>query len=168
LSWLLIFSIQAWLTLWWACWAGVKFFQFLSLLFLKLDDYIICLCWYGVQFFQFYFVWDHAYGMWIHMFSISKIDLCLLHGLSIFFCSCQCPIFCFNCGLWFHDNIEKSWIEAQIRAAEAASRRREEMELKMQREREREAARIALQKVYLIIDFHNWTCICGSSWLMLL
>ncbi|CAK7350321.1 unnamed protein product [Dovyalis caffra] len=42
---------------------------------------------------------------------------------------------------------EKARIEAQIRAAEAASRRREEMELKKQREREREAARIALHKM---------------------
>ncbi|KAI5571041.1 hypothetical protein BDE02_11G067300 [Populus trichocarpa] len=50
---------------------------------------------------------------------------------------------------------EKSWIEAQIRAAEAASRRREEMELKMQREREREAARIALQKMEKTVEIEQ-------------
>ncbi|KAJ6949630.1 transcription factor GTE12 [Populus alba x Populus x berolinensis] len=42
---------------------------------------------------------------------------------------------------------EKARIEAQIRAAEAATRRREETEMKRQREREREAARIELQKM---------------------
>uniref|UniRef100_A0A5B7AEL2 Putative transcription factor GTE9 isoform X1 n=1 Tax=Davidia involucrata TaxID=16924 RepID=A0A5B7AEL2_DAVIN len=42
---------------------------------------------------------------------------------------------------------EKARIEAQIRAAEAASRMRAEAELKMQREREREAARLAVQKM---------------------
>ncbi|KAJ6301906.1 hypothetical protein OIU77_016086 [Salix suchowensis] len=42
---------------------------------------------------------------------------------------------------------EKARIEAQIRAAEAAQRKREETEMKRQLEREREAARIALQKV---------------------
>eukprot|EP00257_Ricinus_communis_P007367 XP_002523731.2 transcription factor GTE10 [Ricinus communis] len=42
---------------------------------------------------------------------------------------------------------EKARIEAQIRAAEAASRKREGIELKRQREKEREAARVALQKM---------------------
>ncbi|EEF42745.1 bromodomain-containing protein, putative [Ricinus communis] len=42
---------------------------------------------------------------------------------------------------------EKARIEAQIRAAEAASRKREEIELRKQREKEREAARVALQKM---------------------
>lgn len=44
---------------------------------------------------------------------------------------------------------EAARIEAQIKAAETASRMRAEAELKMQREREREAARLALQKVYI-------------------
>lgn len=44
---------------------------------------------------------------------------------------------------------EAARIEAQIKAAETASRMRAEAELKMQREREREAARLALQKVCL-------------------
>ncbi|XP_050232751.1 transcription factor GTE12 [Mercurialis annua] len=42
---------------------------------------------------------------------------------------------------------EKAVIEAQIRAAEAASRKKEEMELKKQREKEREAARLALENM---------------------
>uniref|UniRef100_A0A2P2M815 Bromodomain-containing protein n=1 Tax=Rhizophora mucronata TaxID=61149 RepID=A0A2P2M815_RHIMU len=42
---------------------------------------------------------------------------------------------------------EKARIEAQIRAAEAASRMKKEIEVKKQREKEREAARVALQKV---------------------
>ncbi|KAF5181128.1 Transcription factor gte11 [Thalictrum thalictroides] len=50
---------------------------------------------------------------------------------------------------------EKARIEAQIRAAEAASRMREEMELKMQREREREAARIALQKMERTVEIYE-------------
>ncbi|KAJ6333309.1 hypothetical protein OIU77_009219 [Salix suchowensis] len=50
---------------------------------------------------------------------------------------------------------EKSLIEAQIRAAEAASRRREEMDLKRQREREREAARIALQKMERTVEIEQ-------------
>ncbi|GMN43415.1 hypothetical protein TIFTF001_012624 [Ficus carica] len=41
---------------------------------------------------------------------------------------------------------EKARIEAEIRAAEAASRLKAETELKQQREREREAARVALDK----------------------
>lgn len=44
-------------------------------------------------------------------------------------------------------------IEAQIKAAETASRVRAEAELKMQREREREAARLALQKVYIFSHY---------------
>ncbi|OAY29077.1 hypothetical protein MANES_15G116300v8 [Manihot esculenta] len=47
---------------------------------------------------------------------------------------------------------EKAWVEAQIRAAEAASRLREEIELKKQREKEREAARVALQKMERTAD----------------
>ncbi|KAJ9153239.1 hypothetical protein P3X46_026703 [Hevea brasiliensis] len=50
---------------------------------------------------------------------------------------------------------EKAWIEAQIRAAEAASRMREEIELKKQREKEREAARIALQKMEKTADIEQ-------------
>jgi hypothetical protein len=74
-------------------------------------------------------------------------------------------IFCFKCGLWFYDNTEKARIEAQIRAAEAATRRREETEMKRQREREREAARIELQKVYLLftiefVDLDSLDCCC--------
>ncbi|KAL5709757.1 hypothetical protein ACHQM5_020406 [Ranunculus cassubicifolius] len=42
---------------------------------------------------------------------------------------------------------EKARIEAQIKAAEAATRKREELEVKQRREREREAARMALQQV---------------------
>ena len=42
---------------------------------------------------------------------------------------------------------EKARIEAQIKAAEAASQMKAESELKLQRDREREAARLALQKV---------------------
>ncbi|KAJ9135952.1 hypothetical protein P3X46_033070 [Hevea brasiliensis] len=42
---------------------------------------------------------------------------------------------------------EKASIEAQMRAAEAASQKREELELKIHREKEREAARVALQKM---------------------
>lgn len=42
---------------------------------------------------------------------------------------------------------EKARIEAELKAAEVASRRKAEADLKMQRERQREAARIALQKV---------------------
>lgn len=42
---------------------------------------------------------------------------------------------------------EKARIEAQLKAAEAASRMKAEKELKLQREKEREAARTALQKV---------------------
>lgn len=48
---------------------------------------------------------------------------------------------------------EKARIEAQIRAAEAASRLQAEAELKMQREREREAARLALQKMEKTVEF---------------
>lgn len=42
---------------------------------------------------------------------------------------------------------ERARIEAEVKAAEAASRMKEQNELKMRREREREAARMALQKV---------------------
>lgn len=42
---------------------------------------------------------------------------------------------------------EKARIEAELKAAEVASRRKAEAELKLQRDRQREAARIALQKV---------------------
>ena len=45
---------------------------------------------------------------------------------------------------------EKGRLEAEIRAAEAASRMKAETELKLLREKERAAARIALQKVVLI------------------
>lgn len=47
---------------------------------------------------------------------------------------------------------EAARIEAQIKAAEAASRLRAEAQLKMQREREREAARIALQKMEKTVE----------------
>ncbi|KAK3000716.1 hypothetical protein RJ639_021954 [Escallonia herrerae] len=50
---------------------------------------------------------------------------------------------------------EKARIEAQIRAAEAASRLRAEAELKKQREKEREAARIALQKMERTVELDN-------------
>ncbi|CAN1191080.1 hypothetical protein LINPERHAP2_LOCUS40849 [Linum perenne] len=43
---------------------------------------------------------------------------------------------------------EKARIEAQIRKAETALRRKEEMELKEQRQQEREAARAAMLKIY--------------------
>lgn len=43
---------------------------------------------------------------------------------------------------------EKARIEAQIKAAEAAARRKELDDLKMRRETERKAARIALEKVH--------------------
>ncbi|XP_058201089.1 transcription factor GTE11-like isoform X3 [Rhododendron vialii] len=46
-------------------------------------------------------------------------------------------------------------IEAQIKAAETASRMRAEAELKMQREREREAARLALQKIERTVEINN-------------
>ncbi|WMV15703.1 hypothetical protein MTR67_009088 [Solanum verrucosum] len=42
---------------------------------------------------------------------------------------------------------EKARIEAELKAAEVASRRKAEADLKLQRERQREAARIALQKI---------------------
>ena len=48
---------------------------------------------------------------------------------------------------------ETARIEAQIREAEAALRRKEEAECKQQREREREAARVALQKVYFYLNY---------------
>ncbi|KAJ4981695.1 hypothetical protein NE237_032532 [Protea cynaroides] len=50
---------------------------------------------------------------------------------------------------------EKARLEAQIRAAEVASRLRAEAELKMQREREREAARIALQKMEKTVEINE-------------
>lgn len=43
---------------------------------------------------------------------------------------------------------EKAKIEAQIKAAEAASRVRAEAEVKLQRDKAREAARLALEKVH--------------------
>ncbi|KAM3748519.1 hypothetical protein ACB098_05G115400 [Castanea mollissima] len=46
-------------------------------------------------------------------------------------------------------------IEAQIREAEAALRRKEEVECKLQRDREREAARVALQKMEKTVDFEE-------------
>lgn len=55
--------------------------------------------------------------------------------------------------LWF---AEKARIEAQIKAAEVASRRREQDDLKMRRERERKAARMALQKVHFSIHFFSY------------
>lgn len=51
--------------------------------------------------------------------------------------------------IWSSCSAEKARIEAQIKAAEAASRMKAEIELKKQREKEREAARTALQKVKL-------------------
>ncbi|XP_050287553.1 transcription factor GTE12-like isoform X2 [Quercus robur] len=50
---------------------------------------------------------------------------------------------------------ETARIEAQIREAEAALRRKEEAECKQQREREREAARVALQKMVKTVDFEE-------------
>ncbi|KAM7262285.1 hypothetical protein ACFE04_021362 [Oxalis oulophora] len=47
---------------------------------------------------------------------------------------------------------ETARIEAQIRAAEAAMRLKEETELRKQREKEREATRIALQKMEKTVD----------------
>lgn len=50
---------------------------------------------------------------------------------------------------------EKTRIEAELKAAEIASRRKAEADLKMQRERQREAARIALQKVERTVEFED-------------
>lgn len=50
---------------------------------------------------------------------------------------------------------ERARIEAQIKAAEAASRMREEKEVKKQREREREAARLALQQVERSVEIYE-------------
>ncbi|KAK4440109.1 Transcription factor GTE12 [Sesamum alatum] len=50
---------------------------------------------------------------------------------------------------------EKARIEAEIRAAEEASRRRMQNDLKMQREREREAARMALEKMGRTVEIEN-------------
>ncbi|XP_075666992.1 transcription factor GTE12-like isoform X1 [Castanea sativa] len=50
---------------------------------------------------------------------------------------------------------ETARIEAQIREAEAALRRKEEVECKLQRERQREAARVALQKMEKTVDFEE-------------
>ncbi|XP_052180463.1 transcription factor GTE8-like isoform X2 [Diospyros lotus] len=50
---------------------------------------------------------------------------------------------------------EKARIEAQIRAAEAASRMKAEAELKMQRERAREAARLALLKMEKTVEIDD-------------
>ncbi|KAI3456081.1 hypothetical protein Pfo_012744 [Paulownia fortunei] len=47
---------------------------------------------------------------------------------------------------------EKARIEAEIKAAEAASRRREQDDLKMRRERERAAARMAVQQMEKTVD----------------
>lgn len=46
---------------------------------------------------------------------------------------------------------EKARIEAQIKAAEAATRRKELDDAKMRRERERKAARMALEKVHISV-----------------
>ncbi|XP_059666477.1 transcription factor GTE12-like [Cornus florida] len=61
-------------------------------------------------------------------------------------------------------------IQAEIKAAEAASRLRAEAELKMQREREREAARLALEKVEKSVEidenlkiFKDLEMLCGCS-----
>nr|XP_016514270.1 PREDICTED: transcription factor GTE11-like [Nicotiana tabacum] len=50
---------------------------------------------------------------------------------------------------------EKARIEAELKAAEVASRRKAEADLKMQRERQREAARIALQKMERTVEFED-------------
>ncbi|RVW71279.1 Transcription factor GTE11 [Vitis vinifera] len=50
---------------------------------------------------------------------------------------------------------EKGRLEAQVRAAEAASRMKAETESKLQREKEREAARVALQKMARTVEFEN-------------
>ncbi|XP_070051551.1 transcription factor GTE12 isoform X1 [Nicotiana tomentosiformis] len=50
---------------------------------------------------------------------------------------------------------EKARIEAELKAAEVASRRKAESDLKMQRERQREAARIALQQMERTVDFED-------------
>lgn len=49
---------------------------------------------------------------------------------------------------------EKARIEAQIKAAEAAARRKELDDLKMRRERERKAARMVLEKVHSLFILH--------------
>lgn len=53
---------------------------------------------------------------------------------------------------------EKARIEAEIRAAEAATRMRAENELKQQRERKREEARMAVEKVYLCFKVFTGSC----------
>lgn len=53
-------------------------------------------------------------------------------------------------GLLLSNLTEKASIEAQIKAAEDASRMREKIELKQQRKKERKAARVALEQVFLI------------------
>ncbi|KAL3376972.1 hypothetical protein AABB24_003410 [Solanum stoloniferum] len=50
---------------------------------------------------------------------------------------------------------EKARIEAELKAAEVASRRKAEADLKLQRERQREAARIALQKMERTVEFED-------------
>ncbi|PSR98664.1 Transcription factor like [Actinidia chinensis var. chinensis] len=50
---------------------------------------------------------------------------------------------------------EKARIEAQIKAAEAASQMKAESELKLQRDREREAARLALQKMEKTVEIYE-------------
>lgn len=46
---------------------------------------------------------------------------------------------------------ERARIEAQIKTAEAAARSRAEEESRQRREKEREAARVAIEKVLLVI-----------------
>lgn len=47
---------------------------------------------------------------------------------------------------------ERARIEAQIKAVEEAEKLRAEEELKQQREKEREAARVAMEKVLLVLQ----------------
>lgn len=68
--------------------------------------------------------------------------LCFLFIYIFIFKKLIINAFAFSC-------TEKGRLEAQVRAAEAASRMKAETESKLQREKEREAARVALQKVVL-------------------
>ncbi|GFS42412.1 nuclear protein X1 [Actinidia rufa] len=52
-------------------------------------------------------------------------------------------------------SVKKARIEAQIKAAEAASQMKAESELKLQRDREREAARLALQKMEKTVEIYE-------------
>ncbi|PQQ01610.1 transcription factor GTE12 isoform X1 [Prunus yedoensis var. nudiflora] len=64
----------------------------------------------------------------------------------------QCTIFKLRACLRGKNLLEKARIEAEIRAAEAATRMRAEIELKQQRKRKREEARIALEKMQRTVE----------------